>query len=167
MKPALTAERLREMFHYDPLTGEFTYAITIPRTASAGRKVSRRPDSGGYVGLGIEGRDYRLHRLAWLYVHGEWPRGVIDHLNGDRTDNRIANLRDVPVKLNAQNTRRAPVHNLSGLQGVWSPRGTNKRFSAYIIADGVRQRIGYFPTAAEAHTAYIAAKRRLHEGCTI
>jgi hypothetical protein len=165
----LTAERLRELLDYDPATGVFTWRLVNRRAfrAKAGDRAGTRPDGAGYLPIGVDGKVYRAHRLAWLHVHGTWPFGVIDHINGIRHDNRIENLRDVPVKINAQNQRRAVSTNLAGMQGVWTPRGRAKKFAAYIIANGIRIRLGSFDTADLAHAAYMDAKRRLHEGCTV
>jgi hypothetical protein len=167
MKQLLTAECLRAVLDYDPETGIFTFKVRLSRRVRVGQQTSKTRDSGGYLGVGIDGRRYRLHRLAWLYVHGVWPTHEGDHWNGIKTDNRIDNLRDATRAVNSQNTRRAASHNKSGLQGVWSPGPRSKKFSSYIIANGIRRRLGSFDTAEAAHAAHIAAKRQLHKGCTI
>jgi hypothetical protein len=160
----LTAERLRELLHYDPETGVFT------RLTSTGRrwKPGIVPPSlhQGYLRIGVDKSRHKAHRLAWLYVHGEWPRGDIDHINGVTTDNRIANLRDVCRTVNAQNirtTKRNASHKLLGANlhvasGLYHPT---------IRVYGKVHSLGYFKTPEAAHAAYITAKRRLHEGCTI
>ncbi len=88
----------------------------------------------------------------------------MDHLNGDASDNRLANLRDVPQEVNQQNQRRANADSKTGLLGA-SPRGP--RFQAAITTQGDRRYLGLFDTAEEAHQAYLTAKRQLHAGCTI
>jgi hypothetical protein len=169
----LTAERLREVFDYDPLTGVFTrkqqrtkYGTKV---AVAQWKTDRNAGcvgSGGYRLVAVDGKAYRGHRLAWLYVHGNWPEKFIDHINGDRVDNRIANLREVDNAVNMQNVKRARIDSGTGILGVrWeAERG---KYSADIRAHGKRYRLGRFDTAEEAQDAYLAAKRKLHEGCTI
>lgn len=105
------------------------------------------------------------HRLAWLYVYGEWPNGDIDHIDGDRLNNRIANLRDVSRRVNLENQRRPKACNKSGFLGVKTFR--DQRFQARIQVRGVQLHLGTFDTPHEAHAAYVAAKRNLHQGCTL
>jgi hypothetical protein len=164
-KVDLTAQRLRELLHYDPETGEFLW-----RTTGKGRRQDCRAGTiespRGYVFINIDGRIWRSHRLAWLYVHGEWPKQQIDHINGNKTDNRIANLRDVSSGENTQN-RSAPLsNNKSGFLGVtW--KKTLGRWVANICHCGTPQYLGAFDTPEEASAAYLAAKRRLHRGCVV
>jgi AP2 domain. len=120
-----------------------------------------RPD--GYIYIGLMKAHFLAHRLAWFWVHGEWPPLLIDHLNGVRDDNRIANLRQADRRLNMENRRRES-YNVTGLLGV-KPNG--KGFSARIGVRGVEHHLGTFKTPEEAHAVYVEAKRRLHEGCTI
>ena len=154
----------KELLSYDPQTGVFRWIVGRPGTrcdAVAGsRKVS------GYLSIGFRGKEYLAHRLAWWFATGAWPLGQIDHINGDRSDNRICNLRDVSPQVNLQNRRHAQKNTKSGLLGAtWHSR--NKAFEAVIRVDGKRRFLGLFKTAEEAHTAYIEAKRQLHSGCTI
>lgn len=125
---------------------------------------------GFYVYLTVDEQRYKAHRVAWALHYGEWPKGAIDHINGDGADNRIANLRDVDTRTNQQNQRRAKSNNSTGWLGVYfAPKGyRRKRFRAGIArGDGTYWTIGYFATAEEAHAAYVEAKRKLHAGCTI
>jgi hypothetical protein len=165
--PHVTADRLRECLTYNPDTGLFTRRIRTGHRVKVGDPLGTlRPD--GYLKASLLGINYLLHRLAWLHVYGEWPTFVIDHINGVRTDNRIANLRDVPETVNQQNQRRAHRKNKScGLLGVtWHPR--NRKWQAQIgICGGRVKYIGSYDDAEDAHAAYLEAKRRLHEGCTI
>ena len=160
---ALTADRVREVLAYDPETGQFTWRVrTGPRGVVGAR--AGTTDLRGYRRIDIDGCTYWAHRLAWLHVHGTWPEVEIDHINGDRADNRIVNLRSVPRGVNQQNLRRAHKNNRSGLLGVSKWRN---RWGARIKVDGVQTWLGVFDTPQEAHEAYLAAKRQMHDGCTI
>lgn len=163
----LTAERLRALFHYDADTGVFTR-----RVARGGCKSGVNAGytgSDGYQHLQIDGRKYKTHRLAWLYVYGEWPNGQVDHINGVRIDNWIANLRDVSGSVNQQNQKRATKCSKTGLIGAHraSDAPRSKQFMARIRVNGKSKYLGMFPTAEEAHEAYLAAKRQFHEGNTL
>jgi hypothetical protein len=163
----LTAQALRTILRYDPETGHFFWSNPPNRTNP--RLVGRIAGwkySGDYWHIRVQGRLYRAHRLAWLYVHGEWPKYQIDHINGIRTDNRIANLRDVSHQANCENKRSPRSDNKSGYLGVsWSAHGHS--WKASIGFSGKVKNLGYFATAEAAHAAYVEAKRRLHGGCTI
>lgn len=97
----ITLDRVRDLFLYIPETGEFTRRVVSKRSKRTGVLGSRH--SNGYLETCIGYKKYLLHRLAWFYMHGVWPVGVIDHINGVKTDNRIANLRDVTHLVNMQN----------------------------------------------------------------
>ena len=97
----LTQERLKEVLNYDPETGVFTWARKGPGVAFGKRAGSFT--SEGYRRVTIDKKEYRAARLAWLYVYGEWPSEVVDHINRDRSDDRIRNLRDVPARVNSKN----------------------------------------------------------------
>ena len=177
-KTDLTAQIVRELLHYDPETGVFTW---LPRrleffskemyaktwnTQFAGKEA--RGLSNGYLSIRVLNRAYWSHRLAWLYMHGEWPLGFIDHINGDKHDNRIQNLRDVSRQTNAQNLRVAPKKCSNTPLGVFfNHRKIVRRFSASIMVLGKTKHLGYFDTEVEAHNAYLNAKRQHHQGCTI
>jgi hypothetical protein len=160
----LTAERLRELLHYDPETGLFVWRVRSSSRAGPG-DAAGRPDKRGYMWVGIDRRVRSVHRLAWLYVHGSWPLNEIDHIDGDKGNNRIENLRDVTRSTNQQNFRVARRGTRSGLLGAWMhPCG---RWTSQIVVDGQRRHLGLFDTPEQAHAAYLAAKRSHHAGCTI
>jgi len=110
----LSAERLRDLLWYDPLTGVFQWKIAPKRKSSRGCAGAK--DHYGYIVIRVEGTLYKAHRLAWLHHFGEWPSQTIDHINRVRDDNRIANLRDVAQTLNMRNATYAPTK--SGHVGV-------------------------------------------------
>jgi len=159
----LSAEQLRARLIYDPDTGEFRWRVKPNKNIAAGAPAGCRRE-GDYHRICVFGRLRLAHRLAWLYVHGESPAHEIDHINGNRADNRIANLRDVPHRVNTQNQRKAAANNKSScLLGVTS---SGSRHRAFIWA-GRQIYLGTFHSAEEAHAAYLAAKRQFHEGCTL
>lgn len=120
----------------------------------------------GYLRLQVDAVRYWAHRVVWLVHYGQWPQHSIDHIDGNKQHNAISNLRDVPQAVNAQNVRRAPRSSLSGVLGAsWDP--ATGRWLAAIRINGKRKNLGRFATPEEAHQAYLAAKRRHHEGCTL
>lgn len=146
----LTVERLRELLHYDPLTGVFTRLTKV-----GGQPVGSVAGSAhikGYVELRVDGRAYLAHRLAWLYVHGEWPIGKLDHRDTIRTHNWIANLRPATDQQNAQNVN-AHRDSRTGIKGV-SIHTKSGRFRATIRVQGKQKHLGYFATVEEASAAY-------------
>lgn len=165
-KSNLTAAVLKSLLSYDEATGEFRWlagVCNVPAGAVAGSRGKR-----GYIDICVAKERHGAHRLAWLYVYGKWPDADIDHKNGDRSDNRIANLRDVPHSVNAQNIRAAHRRNrATGLLGVRRADSKAVRFNASIMTAGEVKHLGTFDEPEAAHAAYLAAKRRLHEGCTL
>lgn len=154
----LTAERLRERLHYNPETGIFTWRQ---------RNCSRGPDRTGqiagtrskkYIVICVDWVYYPANRLAWLYVHGRWPDGYLDHWDLDGTNNRIKNLRPATMSQNLCNIERHR-DNTSGLKGV--SRHQNK-WRARISIDQRYVHLGCFCTAEEAHASYAAAARQYH-----
>lgn len=165
-KPLPTIEEVRRHLAYDHATGSFTYACDrYGGRFKAGSPAGGKPNSNGYIVIGV-GSHRRLyaHRLAWAHYHGEWPE-VIDHINGDRTDNRISNLRSVSWSGNARNRQGAYRTNKSGYLGVVAlpPKADGTpRFTAYIRAKDIHKSLGVFSDPVVAHNAYLQAKRDLH-----
>lgn len=159
----ITAEQAGQLLNYDHETGVLSWkkkpCRQVRLTDPVGSKMQR-----GYIQVSLFGKKYLAHRIAWLLYYGAWPENLIDHINGDRGDNRIANLRDVTQDVNMQNLRGPNILNKVGLLGVRTKR---KKFSAQIRLNNTSVHIGVFETAEEAHEAYIAAKREYHKGCTL
>ena len=104
---------------------------------------------------------YRVHRVIWLVVHGTWPL-QIDHINRDRADNRLVNLRETCDALNRQNVEKARTDSRAGLKGVYMPRRPGGKYGAKIRVDGKHIWLGQFDTPEAAHHAYLDAKAQLH-----
>jgi HNH endonuclease/AP2 domain len=157
----ITQERLKELVSYNPDTGKFTRIIKRTNGKSNGW-----PDKNGYLYLMVDGKNYAYHRLIWLYVHGKFPNNEIDHINGNKADNRIANLRDVTRTQNMQNEIKVRKSSSSGFMGVRFRKDRNT-WTATIRVNGKQKRLGVFATPQEAEAAYIAAKRIYHDGFTL
>ena len=168
---ALTAERLRALLSYDQATGVFTWLVDMKTGRGNGRvAIVAGSQAGcvcsdrGYQKIGIDGERYYVHRLAFLWMIGEFPVNHVDHIDGNPCNNAWANLRDVTRVTNLQNRHRPPAGSKLKLLGVTA---NHKRFMAQITVNKQWRYLGTFDTAIEAHHAYIAAKRQLHEGCSI
>lgn len=154
------AVTLRELLAYDEITGVLIWKESPSRNVKAG-DIAGHKSSRGYIHIKVLGSAYLAHRLAWLHSRGEWPLGQIDHIDGNKTNNAIANLRDVSQSVNMQNRRTASINSSSGLLGV-SRKGD--RWEARIRTNGARRYIGSYATPEMAHAAYLAAKRVWHPG---
>lgn len=155
----LTQARLKEVLKYDRKTGVFTWRTRLTNRVHVG-DVAGSPE-GKYLAIGIDGRRYRAHRLAWFYVHGSWPKVDTDHKNGKHRDNRVSNLRDASRSLNMLNAKRAHRDSKSGLLGVVA---RNSRWAAELMVGGKKRHLGVFSTPGEAHRAYLKARRHATRG---
>lgn len=156
----LSAERLRSLLTYEPHTGLFRIACYRGVRRRAG-DVAGAPNSAGYICVKVDGRKYQAHRLAWLYVHGVWPMGVIDHINGMRTDNRIANLREATRQQNKHNSD-VGANSKSGVRGVFWNAKRRKWQARVCLPNGKRQHLGYFYELEDATAAVTAAYQDIH-----
>lgn len=150
----ITVARLRQLLDYNPDTGVFRWCEKPNKRTNIGA-IAGEIGQWGHRRIQINGHRYQAHHLAWLYVHGVWPTGILDHANGKPDDNRIANLRPATTAQNMQNSRRFST-NSSGFKGVDFCRQT-RRWRAHIVVDGRYIHLGRFPSPEEAHAAYIAA----------
>jgi hypothetical protein len=161
-KPLPTAEEVRALLSYRPDSGTLTWLPrpgTTPHerrwnTRYAGKQAGSLGEDG-YVHVSVFDRLYRSHRLAWVWMTGEWP-DQIDHVNGIRHDNRFANLRLANASLNQANTKLYST-NEAGRKGV---RRAGWRYRARIMVKGKHHYLGGFATAEEAHRAYCEAAQR-------
>lgn len=148
---------------YDPATGVFTWLQQCGRVKPG--EIAGTISSNGYVQIRIKGRIYLAHRLAWLCMHGEMPALMLDHINMNKQDNRIANLRLANKSQNSQNTL-ASAANTSGYKGVsWSKQ--SKKWRASIKVNQKAKHLGFFELPEDAYAAYKNAAQELHthNGC--
>lgn len=145
---SISADRLRELLHYDPETGEFMWR----HAGTVG------PD--GYVQINIDGKLYYGQRLAVLYMTGEWPEDIVDHDNRNRSDNRWENLKSSDASRNAMNSGLYST-NTSGVRGVcWHKK--RQKWHAKIDVRGTRVHLGYYDSIEEAKTARDEAMEKYH-----
>ncbi len=160
----ISIDELKSVFHYDKTTG----VLRRNDIKSRPNCIAAYKEKAGKSRLVVSYKKRLIlaHRLAWAISMGAWPDGDIDHINGNDSDNRLANLRDVSKSVNQQNKRRPRVDNKSGFMGVsWHPRA--KKWRAQITVESKQIYLGVFESPEAAHRVYMSAKRRLHPGCTI
>lgn len=153
---------LKEIISYCPETGIFTWLVK--RNSHRGKvvpgSIANSVSVHGYARIGIDGSRYPAHRLAWFYVYGRWPSKQIDHINRDRLDNRIVNLREATDAENRQNMSLS-VTNTSGVKGVsWDKR--RKKWFSKITHNYQQISLGFHDNINDAEKAYAEAKERLH-----
>lgn len=145
----LTQDRLREILYYHPDSGDFVW-----KEHRGAQRVLKRTivgtlagvwDHRRYLCITISSKRYYAHRLAWFYVHGRWPEPGIDHINGDKSDNRICNLREASQAQNGWNMRSPP--SKLGVKGV---RAKRQKYEASISINGKLYYIGTYASLADA-----------------
>lgn len=151
----LTAERVRELLHYDAFRGLFYWKKNHGMRARAG-KLAGGLNTHDRVIIGIDGGRYQASRLAWLWMTGEWPSDEIDHRNTFGWDDRWVNLREATDKDQAGN-KAMYKNNTSGFKGV---TGRDGKWRAQIGINGRRTPLGTFPTKEEAAAAYESAAKK-------
>lgn len=165
----LTQDYLKSILKYDHETGIFTWISASHKCCSnicIGEEAGSNHDKKGRKKIKINGVSYFYHRLAWLYVYGKFPKNLIDHLNNDPSDNRIANLREANHSQNMQNQKTSHSTSSTKIIGVWFNKQCNK-YTSQITFNKNKIHLGLFDTAEDASKAYITAKRQLHEFNTI
>lgn len=151
----ITQERLQDVLSYDARTGAFEWRSKISKKVVVGSAAGAM-NASGYIVIGIGGKIYYAHRLAFIYMTGNAPE-IIDHKDGDRANNSWSNLREATSQQNVLNAKLA-VNNTSGFKGVSWHRGAGK-WSAYIILNERKRHLGLFDNPEHAHDAYLAAAR--------
>lgn len=157
--PGLSQQMLKDLLNYDPFTGEFTWKVRVAHCVHVGDPAGYRTKRG-YVTIRINKKPYQAHRLAFLYMVGIWPAELIDHIDGDCSNNRWPNLRDASATENTRNAKRS-ITNKSGCTGVYWDID-KKSWCATIGVGGRMIRLGKFDCLSAAATARKAAER--HHG---
>jgi len=146
--PGVSQSDLQRMFVYDPDTGVFTRRVSC-RNRKAG-SVAGHICTSGYWQITLNGRFLMAHRLAWLYVYGHWPNGILDHINRERADNRICNLRLADRSVNQINAKTRS-DNTCGARGVMRTR--TGKYVAYAVVARKYSHGGHYQTIEEAAEA--------------
>lgn len=154
----ITQEKLKEHLLYNSETGIFTWINSFSRRVKVGSVAGTMRQ--GYVDIRINNKNYGSHRLAWLYVYGVMPKGFIDHINRDRTDNRICNLREASKLENSRNVTNKS-SNTSGYRGVNWNKSVNK-WEARIRNNYKRIHLGFFDNVESASIAYENKAKEIH-----
>ena len=154
----MNIETLQSHLTYCPTTGEFRRLIATNNRVKVG-EISGSI-SYGYRTIMVNGETHKAHRLAWLYMTGSWPVAEIDHINGERDDNRWENLREATREEN-QHNRKLTKNNTSGAKGVYRYKRTGK-WCAQCMVDGKRQHLGYFANLVEANNAVRTFRENYH-----
>lgn len=156
---------ITDYLNYDPETGFIRWIKKPAPKIIIGDMAGNI--SNGYLQIKFKGKNYFAHRLAWLIHFGKWPEKVIDHIDGNRSNNKIDNLRDVSITINLQNIKNSyPSNKSTRLLGSY-PYNKSDKFYSKICVNGNDLILGTFNTAEEAHQRYLEAKRNLHEGNTL
>jgi len=156
-RPQIAHARLLELLRYDSETGEFRWLKRVSRGTHI-YDVAGTVQVGGYRKIAIKGKNYLAHQLAWFYMTGKWCPTIIDHRDGDPSNNRWENLRRATQSQNCANRRRHK-NNACGFKGVTRMR--SGRWKAIIYKKARKHDLGLFATPQEAHAAYVAAARKL------
>lgn len=164
---SITAERLRELYTYDCETGVFRRRVKTGKSTIVGEVVGS-PAKNGYLRITVDNVRVLAHRAAMLYVYGVMPPDDVDHIDGGRQNNRIANLRNATRSENMQNERKGRRGSASGLLGVSWHKGAEKWVASVRIPGGGKYKyLGLFESKEEAHAVYLAEKRRVQPFATI
>jgi hypothetical protein len=163
----ISVEKLKQYFIYDANTGLFTRIKKTNNKVKLG-EIAGKNTKQKYIEIKIEYIKFQAHRLAWLYMTGKMPNKFIDHIDGNKHNNRFNNLREVTASQNSQNKRTAKKTNSTKFLGVgFCKKNKINPYRASITVNGKYFALGYYASASIAHNVYLNAKRKLHDACTI
>jgi hypothetical protein len=154
----LTVGQVRKILKYNSATGSFIWLVSLPNGVTAGATAGRV--SLGYIRIGIDGRQYLAHRIAYLLMTGLWPKKQIDHVNGAKSDNRWINIRAATVSQNIANSPKRS-NNTSGYKGAsWNKE--RQKWAATISMNGKRMYLGRYSKIEDAYMVYVVAAKKYH-----
>jgi hypothetical protein len=157
----ITQQRLNELFIYDKYAGKFIRRVAVGRHGRYKKgQLAGTKTIHGYIIVGVDGKRYMAHRLVWLYMYNVWPSTDLDHINQDKSDNRIDNLREVTRSQNMQNVT-LHAHNSSGHKGV-SWLTSRAKWRAYIFVNRQQTHLGLFSNIEDAIKARKNAELTFH-----
>lgn len=150
---SLTFKHADALLKYDPITGVLTWKVDRGKRTKAGDEAGFVCSKSSYMLLKTCGVQTGAHRIAWLLATGDWPVGEIDHINGDKSDNRLCNLRDVDKMTNGANRHKANKNGASGMLGVHKHK--SGRWQSEVRRGGIRKYIGLFDSVDQARAAFL------------
>lgn len=156
---AFDFQKLREAVDYDPNTGWFTWKSTSALRVRPGQRAGT-VDGIGYRSISVFGKRFKEHRLAFAWMNGKFPEYLVDHIDGNKSNNAWVNLREATNSQNCSNRDKVRTNRV-GLKGV-SKSKKNGKYVAQICYSGNNKLLGYFDTPEEAHQTYVAAARKFH-----
>jgi len=160
----ITQGRLKEVIHYDKDTGRMVWKVDMKGGCKAGDTAGHMKKEG-YLGVQIDQKHYRVHRLVWLYTYGYFPDNLIDHINRVTWDNRLCNLREVSSVCNMRN-RKVGKNNTSGIKGVCKYNKGKRKWQAYIKVNREPKHLGTYRCFTNAVCARLAGEQCLDwKGC--
>lgn len=152
----------KEYLKYNSDNGNFTWIKPTSKRVCIGTKAGTL-DKDGYCVIKFNYKLYRAHRLAWFYMYDVWPSQQIDHIDGNKLNNSITNLRDVNSQTNMENIKNVGRSNTSGMLGV-SFHKHKKKYMANIKVNKKTMYLGSFNKAEDAQSAYLKYKQQYHAG---
>lgn len=160
MTTEIPVETLRELLSYDPATGVLCWRVARSNRVQPGVPITKTSPSTGYVRVTVNKKVLAAHRVAWVLTTGKWPEGVVDHINGVKTDNRMINLRDVTRADNCLNRVGTQTNKQTGDLGVFFDKRRGAWY-AQICRHGKTRHLGTFKSQQEAACAAVNARKAI------
>ena len=157
----ITHEELTTVLTYNPQTGDFHWNQARPKVR-VGHKAGYLKKNKGYIYIECMGKSYAAHRLAWFYTFKQFPANQIDHINGNKSDNRIKNLREATNSQNRANSKTTNKHGVKGVRKLPWMKESDRCWQAQITHNKKVIYLGCYNTKEEAHSVYVNAAKKLH-----